>query len=645
MPQGQRKLAAIMFTDMVGYTALGQRNESLSLALVEEQRKLIRPILNKHNGREVKTIGDAFLVEFPNALDAVRCAYDIQRAVREFNLSFDSEKRIHLRIGVHVGEVVGSNGDIEGDAVNVASRIEPLAEDGGVCFTRQVYDHVQNKFELPTESLGARSLKNVILPVEVFKILMPWDESRAPSKGLDSKWIAVIPLANISPSPNDEYFADGLTDELITTVSQLPGLHVIARTSVMPYKERRKTVSEVGKELGVGSVLEGSVRKVANKIRVTTQLIETETQSHVWASTYDRELDDIFAIQSDIANRVAEALKIKLLSNEKERLEKVPTRNTEAYILYLKGRNYVGERTLEGFRRALGCFEEAVKRDPNYALAYAGLSDCYHLLENWGYLHPSVAWPKAKELASKALALDDGLAEAHTSMAMALAILDWNWSAAEEEYKHALTLNPNYMTAHHWYATHFLVAQGRLEDAIREMQEAHRLDPFSPVIATNLGRVLFLSGRRGDSVRQCRLALEINPSFAYAHLRLGIALLAQSESEEGIREIEAAVDLSPEFSEAQAALAHTYVTSNRIDDARKILEKLKVTSGSSYVSSTWIGVIFGALGDFDQAFEWLNKAAKDHSSTFPEYCSEPMFTRLQTDPRFGQLLRSIGLNQ
>jgi TolB-like protein/Tfp pilus assembly protein PilF len=634
-----------MFTDMVGYTALGQRNESLSLALVEEQRKLIRPILNKHNGREVKTIGDAFLVEFPNALDAVRCAYDIQRAVREFNLSFDSEKRIHLRIGVHVGEVVGSNGDIEGDAVNVASRIEPLAEDGGVCFTRQVYDHVQNKFELPTESLGARSLKNVILPVEVFKILMPWDESRAPSKGLDSKWIAVLPLANISPSPNDEYFADGLTDELITTVSQLPGLHVIARTSVMPYKERRKTVSEVGKELGVGSVLEGSVRKVANKIRVTTQLIETETQSHVWASTYDRELDDIFAIQSDIANRVAEALKIKLLSNEKERLEKVPTRNTEAYILYLKGRNYVGERTLEGFRRALGCFEEAVKRDPNYALAYAGLSDCYHLLENWGYLHPSVAWPKAKELASKALALDDGLAEAHTSMAMALAILDWNWSAAEEEYKHALTLNPNYMTAHHWYATHFLVAQGRLEDAIREMQEAHRLDPFSPVIATNLGRVLFLSGRRGDSVRQCRLALEINPSFAYAHLRLGIALLAQSESEEGIREIEAAVDLSPEFSEAQAALAHTYVTSNRIDDARKILEKLKVTSGSSYVSSTWIGVIFGALGDFDQAFEWLNKAAKDHSSTFPEYCSEPMFTRLQTDPRFGQLLRSIGLNQ
>jgi TolB-like protein/Tfp pilus assembly protein PilF len=633
-----------MYTDMVGYTALGQKNESLSLALVEEQKKLVRPVLARHGGREVKTMGDAFLVEFPSALDAVRCAYEIQRATREFNVSLPAENRLHLRVGVHIGDVVESEGDISGDAVNIASRIEPFAEDGGVCLTRQVYDQIGNKFEVPMASLGSRPLKNVRVPMEVFKMVMPWEEERAakPTQ-LNKKRIAVLPFTNISPDPSDEYFADGLTDELITTVSQLPGLQVIARTSVMPYKGASKTVLQVGHDLEVGSVLEGSVRKVANKIRVTAQLIETETQAHIWASTYDRELDDIFAIQSDIASRVAQALKIKLLSNDRERLDKIPTRNTEAYILYLKGRNYVGERTLQGFQKAIEHFEEAVRRDPNYAHPYTGLSDCYHLLENWGFIHPSTAWPKSKDYASRALTLDDELAEAHTSMAMALAILDWNWSAAEDEYRSALTLNPNYVTAHHWYATHFLVAQRRLEEAIREMKEAHRLDPFSPVIATNLGRVLFLQGRREDAIRQYRLALELNPYFAYAHVQLGSALLSESSIKEGNSEIEMAAGLAPDYIEGQAALANVYAMSGRTADAEKILQTLKSRSSTEYVPATWIGVVCGALGDFDQAFEWLGRATKDHSSVFPEYYSEPIFNPLEKDPRFGRLLKGIGL--
>jgi TolB-like protein/Tfp pilus assembly protein PilF len=633
-----------MFTDMVGYTALGQRNESISLALVDEQRKLVRPILSRHRGKEVKTTGDGFIVEFRSALDAVRCAYDIQRAARELNFSLPQDRKVLLRIGVHLGDVVESGGDISGDAVNVASRIDSLAEEGGVCITRQVYDHVQNKTELSLRSLGAKSLKNVTSPVEVYKIVMPWSERDAVhTTTLDKKRIAVLPLANISPSPNDEYFADGLTDELIATVSQLPGLQVIARTSVMAYKGASKTVSEVGRELEVGSVLEGSVRKVANRIRVTTQLIETETQAHIWASTYDRELDDIFAIQSDIANRVAEALKITLLSNDKERLDKVPTRNREAYILYLKGRNSVGERSLQGFKRGMEYFEEAVRRDPNYAHAYTGMSDCYHLLENWGFIHPMVAWPKSKEYAARAIALDDSLAEAHTSMAMALAIMDWDWRAAEEEYKRALALNPSYVTAHHWYATHFLVAQRRLEEAVKEMQEAHRLDPFSPVIATNLGRALFLSGRREEAKRHYSLALELNPNFAYAHVQLGMALLSESSNEEGSREIDAAVRASPDFFEAQAALATVYARSGKTDDAKRILQGLQSRSGAEYVPATWIGVVCGALGELDQAFEWLEKAANDHSSTFPEYYTEPMFDSLKDDPRFGRLLGEIGL--
>jgi adenylate cyclase len=281
MPDGERRLAAIMYTDMVGYTALGQRSESLSLALVEEQRRLIRPILGRHNGREIKTIGDAFLVEFPSALDAVRCAYDIQRATREFNISFPEEKRIHLRVGLHLGDVVESHGDISGDAVNVASRIEPLAEDGGVCLTRQVFDHVSNKFELPLSSLGPKALKNVSEPLEVFRMMMPWEKEAAETlPQLDSKRVAVLPFVNMSPDPNDAYFADGMTEEIISTVSGISGLSVISRTSVMSYKGATKRVKEIGKELEVGSVLEGSLRKAGTRyesLPSSSMLRETST--------------------------------------------------------------------------------------------------------------------------------------------------------------------------------------------------------------------------------------------------------------------------------------------------------------------------------------------------------------------------------
>src|SRR5712692_9945979 len=293
-----------MFTDMIGYTALGQRNESLSLALVDEQRRLIRPVLHRHHGREVKTIGDGFLVEFSSAMDAVRCAYDIQRTTREFNISAPVEQKLHLRIGVHLGDVVESQGDISGDAVNVASRIEPLAEDGGVCLTRQVYDHVRNKFELPLASLGAKSLKNVSEPVEVYKMVMPWSESKvAPQAQLDKRRIAVLPFTNISPDSQDEYFADGMTEELISTISNMHDLSVISRTSAMRYKGGDKTVAEIGRELNVGTVLEGSVRKAGNRVRISTQLIEVQSDRPMWSQTYEKELLDVFAIQSDVAHR------------------------------------------------------------------------------------------------------------------------------------------------------------------------------------------------------------------------------------------------------------------------------------------------------------------------------------------------------
>src|SRR5271157_1635300 len=330
-----------MFTDVVGYTALTQENESTTIGLLDDHRGLIRPIFASHGGREVKTIGDAFLVEFSSALDATLCAVAVQSAMNDRRLA--RGERLAVRIGIHVGDVIERENDVLGDAVNIASRIEPLAEPGGVCISGDVYAQVRNKLPYAMNQVAAPDLKNVTVPVDVYRIVMPWmrDDSKEVVE-LDRTRIAVLPFASMSPDPNDEYFADGLTEELIGKVSQVGGLEVIARTSVMNYKKKEKSVSQIGKELSVGTVMEGSVRKAGNRIRVAAQLINANTEGHLWSSTYDRDLEDIFAIQSDIANQIAEALKVKLAPGQGP-AGKHPE-NIEAYTLYLKGRSLWNKR-------------------------------------------------------------------------------------------------------------------------------------------------------------------------------------------------------------------------------------------------------------------------------------------------------------
>src|SRR3989475_461705 len=430
-----------MFTDIVGYTLLGQKNESLSLSLLEEQRRLVREILNRHNGREVKTIGDGFIIEFPSALDAVRCAYDIQGKTREHNVPLPEEKRVHLRIGIHLGDVVESKGDISGDAVNVASRIGPFAENGGISLSRQVYDQVQNKFDLPLVTLGAKTLKNVATPVELYKVTLPWQQERIPSPTqLDKKRIAVLPFANISPNPSDEYFSDGMTEELIATLSRIKSLGVIARTSVIRYKGLTKPVVEIGRELNVGTVLEGSVRVAGKKLRITAQLIDVGTEEHLWSETYDRNLEDAFSIQSEIAKRIARALRVRVLQSETLRLEKKATGIPEAYSLYLKGRHSLNTRTEKGLKDAIQKFESSIKRDPKFALAYTGLADAYSILASYSleYVPPKEGFPKAKTAAERALSLDDHLAEAHASLGLVKFYYEWDWNGAEAEFKKAI---------------------------------------------------------------------------------------------------------------------------------------------------------------------------------------------------------------
>ncbi len=643
MSEAGRKLAAIMFSDIVGFTSLSQGNEALAIELLQQHRNIIRPFFPRHNGKEIKTMGDAFLVEFASALEAVRCAFDIQQSLHELNSNRPAGTRILLRIGIHLGDVIHSEDDVYGDAVNVASRIEPLAVPGGVCISEHVYDLVRNKFEFPMASLGKQELKNVRLPIEVYKMILPWERQERGEPDADQRRIAVMPFVNMSPDPDDEYFADGMTEEMISTISKIPGLSVISRTSVMKFKGSNKTSTEIAKELGIGRLLEGSVRKAGTHLRIAAQLIDAQTDEHLWSDSYDREFEDVFGIQGDISQRVAEALKVRLLADEKKRLQGAPTANMEAYTLFLKGRNYVNERTQQAFYKAIGYFEEAIKRDPSYSSAYAGLSDCYHLLENWGFLRPQVAWERAMEYAMKAVKMDDTLAEAHTSMAISLAYANLDWKGSEREYRRALELNPSYATARHWYAMHLLAPQRRWDEAIREVGEAAKLDPFSSIITTNAGKILFAAGRHAEGIRQFKLALEMNPEFAYAHASLGTALVSLSSIDEGTAEIEKALDLSPENIWTRVDLANAYTAAHRKIDVERILRELKEISNERYVPGTVIAGVYAILDEKDSAFEWLDRAFDDRTSTLPENLNEFMFDGLRTDPRFNNLLQRIGL--
>jgi adenylate cyclase len=633
-----------MFTDIVGYTLLGQRNESLSLSLLEEQRRLVREILNRHNGREVKTIGDAFLIEFPSALDAVRCAYDIQGKAREHNVPLPEEKRVHLRIGIHLGDVVESEGDISGDAVNVASRIGPFAENGGISLSRQVYDQVQNKFDLPLVTLGAKTLKNVATPVELYKVTMPWQQERTPSLiQLDKRRIAVLPFANISPSPSDEYFSDGMTEELIATLSRIKSLGVIARTSIIRYKGLTKPVVEIGRELNVGTVLEGSVRVAGKKLRITAQLIDAGTEEHLWSETYDRSLEDAFTIQSEIAKRIARALKARVLQSETLRLEKKATGIPEAYSLYLKGRHSLNTRTEKRLKDAIRHFENSIKHDPKFALAYTGLADAYSILASYSleYVPPKEGFPRAKTAAEKALSIDNHLAEAHASLGLVKFYYEWDWNGAEVEFKKALDLNPGYAQAHQYYAD-FVKSFGRFDEALEEMKKALVLDPLSYSINTGIGHVLYLSRQYDLAIDQYRKVVESDPSFVPARLWFGRPYLQKGMFKQAIEQSEQAVKLSNESTVSLATLGQAYASAGKEGEARKILDRLLERSKKQYVPSYWIALVYMSTGNKDEAFAWLERAYNERSSWLVWANVEPRFDSLRSDARFASLLARIG---
>ena len=632
-----------MFTDMVDYTSISEKNEELALTLLEDHRQLLRPVFARHGGREVKTVGDGFLVEFPSALEAVRCALEIQQLMYRRNQGVTSEKKILLRVAVHLGDVEHRDGDVYGDAVNIASRIQSLTDPGGICITQQVYDHVRKNEEFRMVALGQNRLKNVQTPTEVYRVL-PASERGEPTKtdALEPRRVAALPLAIISSDQQDEYFADGLTEEIINTLSSIPGLKVIARTSVMKYKEASKSVGEIGRELKVGTILEGSVRKAGGRLRITIQLIDVGSESPIWSQKYDRELEDVFKIQTDIAERVAEALKVQLLTENRTLIQQKAPEDIGAYVLYLRGRYHWSRRNKEDLEKAIAYFGEAIEKDPNYALAHAGMADCYTLMGRHLYLPAKEAFSKARDFANRALELNNDLAEAHTSLAAVLLIYDWEWDEAEDQFKRAIQLNPNYATAHYWHSV-LLQTTGRLQESVTAAEKAQVLDPLSPVIGMGVVQAYFFSGQYDKAVEECHRYLDMDPSFVVARDFLVHLHVQNGLFEEAAEEAKRLLDVSERKSEAMAHLAYVYAASGKTEEAKKLFEASVADAEFGYSNPTIFIIVCSILGDLDNAYRWAEKARESGRIALHSLRFSPDLQRFRTDPRYNLLLAKAHL--
>ncbi len=675
----QRKLAAIMFTDMVGYAALAQRDDKLALELLEEHRRLLREIFPRFNGTEIKTIGDAFLIEFHSALEAAQCAIEIQRTLAKRNHDVTAERRIELKIGIHIGDVVHRGNDVYGDGVNIASRIEQLAGAGGICVSMDVERQIRNALEARFEKLAPTELKNISVAMDLFRIVLPW-EHRAPVLAAKSQtvsgpsarksvaavvaillligvgwWlirqrvatpaspqnasritsIAVLPFVDMSQAKDQEYFCDGISEEILDTLAKVDGLRVVARTSSFSFKGKNADVGEVANKLNVENVLEGSLRRAGNRIRITVQLINARDGFHLWSETYERDLEDVFAVQDEITRSIVDALKIKLAVTPPARARQ----NTAAYDLYLQGLYFANKSDEENLRKSLSFFQRALDKDPNFARAWIGIAKAWIWLAD-AYVRPLEADSKVKEAASKALALDEHNAEAHCYLGETRRILDRNFSGEEEELKRALEIDPSSAPAH-MFMSFLKSAQGESEEAVQEIEEAERLDPLSPPICFVAVTWYLAADRIEDAINAGQRSVQLDPNYVYFDPPLADAYSAKGD-------FNGAVAL---YEKAQAAthfpsvgLAITYAKMGRREDARRILDQLIEKSRQQYVAADSIAAVYVALGEKDEALRWLDRAFEEHSGSFYSYMFRPEFRPLRSDPRFSDLLRRIGID-
>jgi adenylate cyclase len=609
----ERRLTAILAADVVGYSRLMTIDEAGTLAALKSLRKnLADPKISEHNGRVVKLTGDGMLVEFPSVVSAVACAVDIQSAMRTRNAT-ETAGRIEFRIGVNLGDIIVEDGDIFGDGVNVAARLESIAPVGGIAVSQSVRDHVGKRLDLVFEDMGERRLKNIEAPIRVYSISLDRPSSEgAVSAGQERPSIAVLPFLNMSGDPEQEYFSDGITEDVITDLSKVSGLFVVARNTAFTYKGKHVDVQEVAKRFGVNFILEGSVRKAGTRVRVTGQLINGKDNGHVWADRYDRDLTDIFAIQDEITHAIVEQLKVKLLPQEKKSIGQTPTGNVEAYTYYLRGRQFLHRHSKSYYQLARRMFAKAVELDPAYARAYAGIADCDSFL----FLHYSapIEIKAILETSAKALALESGLSEAHASRGLALSV-EQRYEEAMAEFEKAVALDPNSFEGHYFYAR-ACFAQGKLEQAAMLFERAAEIKPDDYQSACLLIQIYRSLGREKDVERAAR---------------------------RGIERAERELTLHPDNPRPAYLGAAALVTLGQDDRAKEWLARTLAIDPDDVLTQYNAAGIYSLLGEIDTAFDLLERLlpyANHETKAWIKHDSD--FDPLRNHPRYQKVLELIG---
>jgi adenylate cyclase len=672
----QRKLAAILFTDIEGYTLMMQRDETHAMMVVQRHQEVMEKLVDQFKGEVLNNYGDGSLSIFPSVTGAVRCAFEMQKL-------FLGEPFVPLRIGIHVGEVLFQEDKVFGDGVNIASRIESLGQPGTVLFSREVLDKIENKPEFQTRPIGKFRFKNVERPLEVFALTNP--EIRRPDiKSLKGKlsqegklkirklvipiaavlvilialsivfyWkdspfadvdksIAVLPFDNLSNDPEQEYFSDGITEDILTQLSKIGALHVISRTSVMQYKEKTKSIKDIAEELGVNYILEGSVRRSGNDLRVTAQLIDARTDSHIWAEDFDKEVQDIFAVQRDVAMEVARAMRAQLTPDEAERVGTLPNVSTQVYDLYQKGLDLIhrGGGTKSELDEALSIFEDVTKMAPDFALAYAGLANTYLEYLFWQRAPVGEITPKAIEPALKALELDNRQAECYAALG-GLRCFQYEFETGQLYLEKALDLNPNYAPAMDWLAWLYFV-KGDEKKGMAMMDRAISLDPLSTKYKASKAQAYLVLGQYNESERYIKNALKRHPGDNFLLWVLANLYAIQGD-----------YDLAIETFHSRTAgtntnwcLGHTYGVSGQLEEARRILDYHLKKQENEYVPTMMIGFIYLGLGDIDTCFDLVTKElqAGGHLNLILAIGSDPRWAPLFREQRFKQLWdNQIGL--
>ncbi|MCK5148982.1 tetratricopeptide repeat protein [bacterium] len=636
----QRKLAAVMFTDIVGYTALMSKDEQKVLTLLQKNRELQKTLAQKHNGEFLKEMGDGTLLCFQSALDAVRCAMKIQQSVQD-------DPDLNLRIGIHLGDIVFKDGDVFGDGVNVASRIEALAEAGGICISEQIFLLVKNQPEIEAEFLGERTLKNVDDQIKVYAIKSESKNSSQPEstipKERDSKEesIVVLPFENMSSDPEQEYFSDGLTEEIITDLSQIRSLRVISRTSSMVLKGSKKNIKQIGRELDVKYVLEGSVRKAGNNVRITAQLIDAVHDMHLWAEKYNGTLDNVFDLQEKVSQEIQTALKISVGNDEQKRLEKRYTDNFKAYDLYLKGLHLRRNLREGSIHESIEYFKRAIEIDPDYALAYAGIAYAYFLLPFYTSVKSSEVYAAGKNAFEKALALDDQLPEAYEALSLITAYFDWDWDGAKQAAEKMVELNPSYPWGY-FHLSAALGTQGKLEESIHLMNKALRLDPLNWAFNRNLGFVYLAAGQPETAIEIAHRTLKLDSQAPAAYILLSKAYLAKGNYREALAATDKENNYPQGLIEPLRGIIYTHL--ERKEEASRVLEKYCKLQENEFTPFYSIAALCVALGKTEQALDFLERGYENHDVQMHRIKIDFLFDGIRSEPRFKELLRKMGLD-